>query len=912
MNNNSWFKKEIPLQTVIGLGGGATGFGAHSSAASKLYVDDVFSTDVWLGNESARTIASGVDNNKGALVWVKSRNDSHDNHIVDTVRGANELIYTNLNSAQANTANRITGFTDNGYTLGSAGQVNGTNAYEYTGWNFRKQKGFCDIVTYTGNGSARTISHGLGSIPGLIMIKGTSSVNSWYVYHKELGATKYLMLNNTNAEATQTWFMNDTEPTSSVFSLGTSANVNGSGETYVAYIFADGASNEATSRSVDFDGSSDYLLSTSSDYSPGTGDFTMEAWVNIDAMSGGNATNGIYQLSSTNGAFTYGGIALLYKNAGTDTGENRWELYGGNSTNQSESTTNTGYAFGQWVHTAIVKTSSTIKLYINGEERISAADTQDYSSYQYLGIGAAFASSYNIDGKVSNFKLTIGEALYTAAFTPTNVPLTTTSQSSTASNVKILCCNNSSVTGSTVAAGTITSNGTVTASTDNPNFVEPAATIFGENEDQNIIKCGSYEGNNNDNGTEIDLGWEPSLLIIKSVDTADDWVMFDNLRGMTIDGVNDQALFPNLDSAEAGGGYLTPTSTGFKLTTQSDRVNNDSTYIYMAIRSSDGYVGKLPSAGTDAFTMDTGNSSGTIPTYDSGFPVDFAFHRQFNGTSSWNTSARIIQTRKLITNDTAAAATDNNNTFDSNLGWAKNNGADSNFQSWMWKRGQGMGVVTYKGNGSNAQGSNAHAHNLGQTPEMIWIHPLSGGAYSGVTHWTCSHKGLNGGTNPWQYTVSLNNDWAEAATSNFGNTAPTSTHFYVGDPGNARSNVNDGWYMAMLFASANDVDGNAISKLGSYTGTGAAWSGSEVTCGFQPRFIIIKRRDAVRDWCVYDTLRGIDNQGSGTEEKILFLNNNDSEDTAENITLTSTGFTFPGGSLNANASSGQYIFYAHA
>ena len=44
MNNNAWFKKEMPLQTVIGFGGGATGFGAHSSAASKVYVDDVLST----------------------------------------------------------------------------------------------------------------------------------------------------------------------------------------------------------------------------------------------------------------------------------------------------------------------------------------------------------------------------------------------------------------------------------------------------------------------------------------------------------------------------------------------------------------------------------------------------------------------------------------------------------------------------------------------------------------------------------------------------------------------------------------------------------------------------------------------------------------------------------------------------
>ena len=127
MNNNAWFKKENPFQTVIGFGGGATGFGAYSSSATKTYVDDVFSTNVWIGNETARTISTGVDNNEGALAWVKSRNDTHDYHLVDTVRGANELLYSNSSAVQANTANRITGFTNDGYTLGTAGQVNGTS-----------------------------------------------------------------------------------------------------------------------------------------------------------------------------------------------------------------------------------------------------------------------------------------------------------------------------------------------------------------------------------------------------------------------------------------------------------------------------------------------------------------------------------------------------------------------------------------------------------------------------------------------------------------------------------------------------------------------------------------------------------------------------------------------------------------
>ena len=57
---------------------------------------------------AARTISTGVDNNKGALAWVKSRNDTHDYHLVDTVRGANQLLYSNSSAVQSNTANRIT------------------------------------------------------------------------------------------------------------------------------------------------------------------------------------------------------------------------------------------------------------------------------------------------------------------------------------------------------------------------------------------------------------------------------------------------------------------------------------------------------------------------------------------------------------------------------------------------------------------------------------------------------------------------------------------------------------------------------------------------------------------------------------------------------------------------------------
>ena len=130
-------------------------------AKKKVYLDDVFSTYVYKGNESARAINNGIDlSGEGGLVWAKARNDSHDHHLVDTVRGANKILESNTTDAEATIANRITGFNSNGFNLGSAGQVNGTSAYNYSSWSFRKAKGFFDIVTYTGNGTAgRTVSH---------------------------------------------------------------------------------------------------------------------------------------------------------------------------------------------------------------------------------------------------------------------------------------------------------------------------------------------------------------------------------------------------------------------------------------------------------------------------------------------------------------------------------------------------------------------------------------------------------------------------------------------------------------------------------------------------------------------------------------------------------------------------------
>ena len=103
---------------------------------------------------------------------------------------------------------------------------------------WKRARGYFDVVTYTGTGSARTVSHNLGVVPEMMWIKCRSNADNWVVFHKDVGATKILQLNNDIAQTTTSTRFNDTAPTSSVFTVGTDNEVNGSSRTYIAYLFA--------------------------------------------------------------------------------------------------------------------------------------------------------------------------------------------------------------------------------------------------------------------------------------------------------------------------------------------------------------------------------------------------------------------------------------------------------------------------------------------------------------------------------------------------------------------------------------------------------------------------------------------------------------------------------------------------
>ena len=144
-----------------------------------------------------------------------------------------KFLYTNGTDAEANDNGFVWDFMDG---FANDGGENNT----VISWMWKRAPGFFDVVAYTGNGTAgRTVSHNLGVAPEMMWVKCRShSGENWAVYHSALGASKFLELNNTSATINGTTRFAGVAPTSSVFSVGQDNSVNGSGKTYIAYLFA--------------------------------------------------------------------------------------------------------------------------------------------------------------------------------------------------------------------------------------------------------------------------------------------------------------------------------------------------------------------------------------------------------------------------------------------------------------------------------------------------------------------------------------------------------------------------------------------------------------------------------------------------------------------------------------------------
>jgi len=201
-------------------------------------IEDVFSTYLYKGNGSTQTITNGIDlAGEGGLVWIKSRGDNNagpENHqLFDTERGANKVLQSNSTLAEATYTERLTSFNSDGFSVGSAYDVN--NPFPtFASWTFRKAPRFFDVGTITFDGSGvGSYSHNLGMMPGVVILKLTNTTGDWFVWHKDLTSQNYAMfLNDPAAQSNQGGWATYTDTTVS-FNSSVFAN-----DTAVVYLFA--------------------------------------------------------------------------------------------------------------------------------------------------------------------------------------------------------------------------------------------------------------------------------------------------------------------------------------------------------------------------------------------------------------------------------------------------------------------------------------------------------------------------------------------------------------------------------------------------------------------------------------------------------------------------------------------------
>jgi len=213
---------------------------------------------LWTGNSGSQTSVSDWPF-QADFFWTKVRSNVDAHILRDIVRDGSTTMDASLRSnttiaeytSNGTLTANSTGFSVSGH---DGGEFNKNN-YTYVTWGWKmggtgssntdgsitstvsaNVAAGQSIVSYTGTGSNATVGHGLSSAPELVIVKRRDNAQDWAVFAQAVGNTKSLFLNLTDAPHTGSGWWNDTNPTSSVFSVGTYNHVNYA-EGYIAYCF---------------------------------------------------------------------------------------------------------------------------------------------------------------------------------------------------------------------------------------------------------------------------------------------------------------------------------------------------------------------------------------------------------------------------------------------------------------------------------------------------------------------------------------------------------------------------------------------------------------------------------------------------------------------------------------------------
>jgi hypothetical protein len=566
------------------------------------YIENVFSTWLYTGTGATQTITNSIDlSTKGGLVWIKGRSGATANKLTDTSRGVTKALITSSTAAQTTDTTGLTAFGTTGFTIGADSSYN-TSAATYVSWTLRKQPKFFDIVTYTGTGSAQAIAHNLGSVPGCIIVKCTNAGGStnfdWAVYHASQGSTKYLRLNTTATVATGSALWNNTDPTSTQFTVGSSTLTNTSGGEYVAYVFAHDAGGFGLT-------GTDNVISCSSFTTNGSGQATVSLgyepqWLLVKRS---NSTGNWFLVDNMRGFTVTNSTQALYANLSDAEVAINTTYFQPNSTGFF---VDTGGASQAYIYIAIRR----------GPMKVPTSGTSVFGLNARTGTGAnaTVTGGQTDDAVLIKNRGSAVASLFSARLTATNYLVTSSTAAQVAAGVTILQANPWDVMDG-VKVGTTS---TITNASANTyiNYLFKRAPSFMD------VVC--YTGTSVARTISHNLSVVPELMIVKDRSRLGTvWVTYAASQGNTkYADLSDPSAF----ATDTYWNNTSPTSSVFSVSALTD-VNS----------SGDTYVAYLFATCSDVSKVGSYTGNGTTQTIDCGLTAGarFVLIKRTDASGAW-------------------------------------------------------------------------------------------------------------------------------------------------------------------------------------------------------------------------------------------------------------------------------------
>jgi hypothetical protein len=212
-----------------------------------------------------------------------------------------------------------------------------------------------------------------------------------------------------------------------------------------------------TGHAVEFNGSNQRLdIADTTDLEIGSSQFTMECWFYQHTDSGGGSGSHTLLSKWDND----GRKEFIWRVSNPGTQKLHWLSSSNGSSNDCDFYGSTTISNNTWHHAAVTRDSGgTIRMFLNGilQSATGSQSSTHANTHEFMiaANGSSGIEQY-MDGAISNVRFIKGQCLWTSSFTAPTLDVTTTSQGAIASNVKLICCNETTVTGSIVTPGTIT------------------------------------------------------------------------------------------------------------------------------------------------------------------------------------------------------------------------------------------------------------------------------------------------------------------------------------------------------------------------------------------------------------------------------------------------------------------------